>query len=189
MSNTQDTHPKKTSPASGLRLHVGCADKRLPEFINIDVRATSATDIIAHCWSIPGLQNESVALIYSRHLVEHLDPNDARRTLHHWFDLLQPDGVLHIIVPDIEFHAKQLLGLATSTLDDQRAHALAGFWGWRDESRGGNRTDAHRWGYTFKSLCDELKSAGFSHVERITEGCDSEPWHLNVCAMKRSGMH
>lgn len=167
-----------------VKLHVGCADKKLDGFINIDTRETSATDIVADAWKIEGIEKGEVALIYSRHMVEHLDPNDARATLRHWHDLLMDSGILHVIVPDIVFHAKQLLGLDQSTFPDQMMHAFAGFWGWRDEHRGGARQDAHRWGYTYETLQQELKDAGFDFVIRAVEGEDTEKWHLNVVAAK-----
>lgn len=168
-----------------LKLHIGCADKKLDGFINIDVRKTNATDIVAPAWDISDIKNNSVDVIYTRHMLEHLDPNDARLALNHWFDLLKDDGILHLIVPDIEFHAKQLLGLVKANrFENQVEHAFAGFWGWRDETRGGSREDAHKWGYTQNTLFEELKKAEFDAFARINQGKDSEPWHLNIVATK-----
>lgn len=167
------------------KLHIGCANKKLEGFLNVDVRETSATDLVCPAWDIKGVQKGTVEFIYSRHMLEHLDPNDARDTLRHWCDLLASDGLVNIVVPDIEFHARQLLGLSSSNQEkfgDQQQHAFAGFWGWRDESRGGSREDAHKWGYTQESLFSELEQAGFMAGERITKGKDSEPWHINVIA-------
>lgn len=168
-----------------INLHVGCADKKLDGFINIDIRKTDATDIVSPAWKIPNIKNLTVKKIYSRHMLEHLDPNDARLTLNHWFNLLRKDGHLNIIVPDIEFHSKQLLGITKSKkFDDEIQHSFAGFWGWRDENRGGNKEDAHKWGYTEKSLIKELKNAGFKSIKRIYQGKDTEAYHLNLVATK-----
>jgi predicted SAM-dependent methyltransferase len=165
-----------------LKLHIGCAEKRLVNFVNIDVRETCATDLIAEAWNIPGIGSGSVSEIYSRHMLEHLDPNDARRALSHWRELLGIGGKLNLIVPDLEFHACQLIGAVKSKFPDQNEHALAGFYGWRDESRGGRREDAHRWGYTHQSLKAELERFGFIDVVRLAVGKDTEPWHLNLSA-------
>lgn len=167
-----------------IKLHIGCADNRLEGHINIDCRPTKATDLVAPAWDIPQIEAGSVACIYSRHMLEHLDPDDARQALRHWLVLLQRGGRLNVIVPDIEFHARQLLGLASSKLLDQKRHAFAGFWGWRDVARGGNKEDAHRWGYTYQTLARELERAGFSGINRVTQGVDAEPWHLNITAHK-----
>jgi predicted SAM-dependent methyltransferase len=117
-------------------------------------------------------------------MIEHLDPGDARRALARWAELLQPGGLLNVIVPDLEFHCRQLLGTAKSCLPDQEHHAMAGFYGWREESRGGVREDAHRWGYTERSLAKALSAAGFVDVVRQLSGPDSDPWHLNMVARK-----
>lgn len=167
-----------------IRLHIGCSDQRLAGYINVDCRKTHATDVVALAWDIPGVAPGSVTSIYSRHMLEHLDPEDARKALRHWLDLLQPTGILHIIVPDVEFHAKQLLGLVHSSLGDQTQHAFAGFWGWRDMMRGGTCEDAHRWGYTQSTLSAELSNAGFTSIQRLTQGKDTEPWHLNFFSGK-----
>jgi predicted SAM-dependent methyltransferase len=120
-------------------------------------------------------------------MIEHLDPGDARRALARWAELLVPGGILNVIVPDLEFHCRQLLGTATSSLHDQEHHAMAGFYGWREASRGGAREDAHRWGYTERTLAQALSEAGFECVARQLSGPDSEPWHLNLVARKPGG--
>lgn len=167
------------------KLHVGCGDIKIEGFLNVDIRKTNATDIVSPAWDITGIKPRTVDLIYSRHTLEHLDPNDARLALKHWLELLKDDGYLHVVVPDIEFHAKQILGLAEAeNFNDQLQHAYAGFWGWRDESRGGSKEDAHKWGYSEKLLFAELGNAGFRAWGRIVEGKDSELWHLNVVSAK-----
>lgn len=120
-------------------------------------------------------------------MLEHLDPNDARRALRAWCAALRPGGLLRLIVPDLAFHAQQLLGNAISfepSRESNERHALAGFFGWRDESRGGNREDAHRWGYTEQTLRALLESCGFVDVQRVREGEDSAPWHLHLTARR-----
>jgi predicted SAM-dependent methyltransferase len=171
---------------NSVKLHVGCASKRLDGYINIDSRQTDATDHVCDASAITIVSEGSVSEIYSRHMLEHLDPNDAIDTLKHWFGLLQPSGMLNVIVPDITFHAQQILGLVQSSMGDQNLHAMAGFWGWRDETRGGSKEDAHRWGYTEQSLVQILIDLGFTEVQRVTEGADSEPWHLNLIAQRQS---
>jgi hypothetical protein len=169
-----------------IKLHVGCASKRLDGYINIDSRQTDATDHVCDASAITIVPAGSVSEIYSRHMLEHLDPNDALATLKHWYGLLAPSGILKVVVPDITFHAQQILGLVQSTMGDQNLHAMAGFWGWRDETRGGSKEDAHRWGYTEKSLVQILTDIGFTDIQRVLEGVDSEPWHLNLIARRPS---
>ncbi len=167
-----------------LKINVGAGNVKRDGYLNADVRPDSGADIIGEAWNLKGVAPGTVDEVYSRHMLEHLDPGDARRALAHWFDLLKPGAKLNVIVPDIEFHCRQLLGLASSTFHDQQQHAFAAFWGWRDEARGGNREDAHRWGYTQTTLTAMLLSAGYASVVRQMSGADHEPWHLNIVARK-----
>jgi len=166
------------------RYNFGCGNMRRDGFVNVDVRPDSAADVVADAWQTDMFEPDSAELVYSRHMLEHLDPDDGRRTLRAWFALLRPGGVLNVIVPDVLFHARQILGLAEGPFDKQFDHACAGFWGWRDPQRGGHREDAHRWGYTEESLTLELTTAGFQQVQRVTHGADGDPWHLNLTCRK-----
>jgi predicted SAM-dependent methyltransferase len=167
-----------------MRLNIGAGQGRREGYLSVDIRPEAEPDILSAAWDLRSVADGSVSEIYARHMIEHLDPNDARRTLGRWAALLRPGGVLNVIAPDLEFHARQLLGTATSTFPSQWDHAMAGFYGWREESRGGDREDAHRWGYTEQSLAAALMEAGFDHIVRQLSGPDSEPWHLNMLARK-----
>ena len=114
-------------------------------------------------------KSDSVEHIYSRHTIEHLTLYEANKTFKEWYRVLKIGATINIIVPDLKFHAKQLLGIAESnsnspiksTLD----HAMAGFYGWQRRDRGG-LVDLHKWGYTEESLSDTLKSHNFSNYKR-----------------------
>lgn len=167
-----------------LRLNLGCGNRKMPGYVNVDVRDDSAADFVSNAWELAPIEAGSVDEIYTRHMLEHLDPNDARRSVARWIEILKPGGRLNVVVPDLEFHARQYLGEARSNKPDQRAHAIAGFYGWRDEAHGGSREDAHRWGYDATAMRDLLAAAGFVDIARRLSGVDSEPWHLNVLAWK-----
>ena len=65
---------------NSLTRHVGCASKRLEGYINIDSRQTDATDHVCDASAITIVSAGSVSEIYARHMLEHLDPNDAVTT-------------------------------------------------------------------------------------------------------------
>lgn len=167
-----------------MRLNIGAGSIRREGFLSVDVRGVPEVDIVSNAWELTDIPASSVAEIYTRHMLEHLDPNDGLRSIRRWYEIMMPGGRINIVVPDLEFHARQLLGGARSNFADQTAHAYAGFFGWRDETRGGNREDAHRWGYTEQSLAELLRNIGFTGVARQLSGTDSEPWHLNMIAKK-----
>ncbi|MBZ8140170.1 hypothetical protein CLD22_09715 [Rubrivivax gelatinosus] len=169
---------------SQVKLNVGCGNvHRIEGYVHIDARHTPITDRVCDAWAID-LPPGSVSEIYSRHMLEHLTVDKARLALACWCRLLAPGGLLHVVVPDIAFHARQLLGLSSSNLPDQELHAMAGFYGWCDPERGGSEYDAHRWGWTRESLTVALYETGFSKVRRLVTGTDTEPWHLNLQAWR-----
>ncbi len=175
---------------SALRLNYGCGETRRPGYIGIDCRPCAGADHVLQAWDTSPLEPNSVDEVYSRHMLEHLNPDDARRALAAWWEVLKPGGCLHVIVPDLAFHARQLLGGATSWSQDPTEnleHAMAGFYGWRESNRGGSNEDAHRWGYTAVSLSRLLVELRYVSVDRITTAPDSEPWHLNVRVKKPAG--
>ncbi|WP_261925730.1 class I SAM-dependent methyltransferase [Methylorubrum sp. GM97] len=166
--------------AAQIKLHIGCGDKKRSGFTNIDVRETSATDMVSEAWDLRAFDDGIVDEIYSRHMIEHLHPKNVRMALSEWYRVLKPRGVLHIICPDLEFHCKQYLGLIDSCFHNQREHALASIYGWRSGAFGGEEFDLHRWGYDLEDLSNLMGQSGFALTERVREGEDSEPWHLNA---------
>ena len=188
MENLHGKVPTPKDLPTGLLLHVGCDTRKLKHFTNVDVRQTTATDVVSNYWSIAGIKNNSVAFIYSRHAVEHVSQSNARLTFAHWHDLLKPGGMINVIVPDMEFHARQILGLEKSSFADQMQHACASIWGRQSNQQENTQTDNHLWGYTFETLKRELSKAGFINIERFTQGDDGEPWHLNITAKKENKM-
>jgi predicted SAM-dependent methyltransferase len=137
--------------------------------------------MVAAAWSLASFEAGSVGYIYSRHMLEHLSCVDARRALTEWRRVLAADGILHVVVPDIAFHARQLLGLVRSDSADQEAHALAGFYGWQRDME----NDVHRWGYTPASLARLLGEHGFSGTDDgipVLIDWDTAPWHINMRA-------
>ena len=170
-----------------IKLNFGCGDVGMKGYVNIDVRSTVATDVVMPAWESGSFLPGTIDEIHSRHMLEHLLLRDATRALQNWFFLLRPGGTLCVVVPDLVFHAKQLLGDAHSLSTDLKQnfdHAMAGFYGWHSPRRGGGVEDAHRWGYTESSLIQLLRETGFVGAVRCLVGEDSQPWHLNVAARK-----
>ena len=83
-----------------VALHPGCGDHHLEGRVNIDVRATSATDVVADL-NRPRLR--SARSVVSHSFFEHLYRNDRLPHLQAIRHALTPDGwVLYLGLPD--FH-------------------------------------------------------------------------------------
>lgn len=136
-------------------LNLGCFNKKLPGFINIDIREDVEPDILDDGFKLNKFKSQSVDLIYSSHMLEHLDFKESMLALKRWHDVLKPGGVLRLAVPDV-------------------AAAFAHYFYWGDLKLmysnlwGSQRHpyDYHKSGYDEKTLTEKLLESGFKDVRK-----------------------
>jgi len=136
---------------TSIRLHLGCGGVHLKDYINIDIRRTKATDYVCDVTSLPFFGN-SVEIIETYHMIEHLPKKNFLKALENWFYILVPGGKLVIEFPDFDKIVQEYLGGNEERLDD--IFGLQRFKG-----------AAHFYGYNFKRLKRILEQNSF---ERIT---------------------
>lgn len=158
------------------RVHIGSASHPLSEWINVDVGGGDL--MIDVNWGLP-LGDESTSHIYCAHLLEHLRYHDqAPRFLREAHRILQPDGVIRLVVPDV----RRLLR-AYASEDAEFFVDRSRFYGIGDAftSAGVATLDYilmfcgagpqqhlsfnHKFGYDLETLSRLLRLAGFSSVE------------------------
>jgi len=169
----QAVRPKKVKwspppPDGKVRLNLGCGDKILEGYINVDFaesRKGKKPDIISDLRALqfdPDYADE----ILSVHVIEHFYPWEAEELLRHWKNILKSGGRLVLECPNILTAAAMLLkdpdrAARAEGKDGQLAMwPLYGDPAWRDPLM------CHRWGYTPTTLIDLLKRCGFSHVRQ-----------------------
>ena len=138
-----------------IKLHLGCGDKHIKDFINIDVRHLSGVDMIEDIKQLNSFNNESIDLIYSSHVLEHFGRNEYKLVLKRWFDLLKIGGTLRIAVPDFE-------KVVEHYNEHKDLNVLRGFlYGGQNYAQ-----NFHYCTWDFKSLENDLKTIGFSKITR-----------------------
>jgi predicted SAM-dependent methyltransferase len=138
-------------PADGnLRLHLGCGKIRLEGYVNIDHRATSATDLECDILQLP-FNDNAAARIETYHVIEHLGRHEAVRAVREWHRVLKPEGVLVIECPDFDAACREYLGGREDRIDN--IFGLQRFEG-----------DSHRFGYNFERLGLLLAESGFRSI-------------------------
>lgn len=86
----------------GLRLNMGCGHIPIEGYINVDRRELPGVDIVAEIDDVP-LEPDSVAEIYSAHLLEHFPQEElVRNILPYWRSLMRPGAMIVAVVPDGE---------------------------------------------------------------------------------------
>lgn len=90
-------------------LNLGCGNRFHQDWINVDLTSTSES-VIAHnlTQAIP-FPDEYFDVVYHSHLLEHFSKADAESFLIECCRVLRPQGVLRVVVPDLEQIAKYYL--------------------------------------------------------------------------------
>jgi predicted SAM-dependent methyltransferase len=88
------------------RLNIGCGNCFHPDWENIDLRPYSPH--VKHIDIRKGLPypRETFDAVYSSHLLEHLSQDQARSLLQEIKRVLKKDGIIRIVVPDLEAIAR-----------------------------------------------------------------------------------
>jgi predicted SAM-dependent methyltransferase len=118
------------------------------------------------------IQDESVDVLYSSHMLEHLDKNEAEKFLRESFRVLRPGGIIRIAVPDIKrqiahynesgdadafVEATHLCVPRPRSLAQRLRLLLVG-------------TRHHQWMYDANSLSELLQEHGFIKADEMPVG-------------------
>ena len=155
-------------PDTVTRLNLGCGDKILRGYINVDVvesRSGLKPDVICDLHKLTPFEDDSVDEILSVHVVEHFWRWEVVDVLKEWVRVLKPGGVMILECPNLLTAASELLADPESRAgpgcEGQRTMWV--FYGdpaWKDPYM------IHRWGYTPGSLRDLMTEVGLVNVRQ-----------------------
>ena len=75
---------KKKTKKSEIKLNLGCFDKKLPGFVNVDIREDVNPDVLDNAFTLDTFGKDSVDLIYCCHTLEHLDYIETDDAIERW---------------------------------------------------------------------------------------------------------
>ncbi len=149
-----------------LRLNLGCGNKILPGYINVDVapaRAGARPDVICDLRDLAYFDDDSVDEILSVHVVEHFWRWEVDELLREWARVLKPGGRMVIECPNLKAACEAFLASP-----DERAGPGQGsektMWVFYGDPSWEDPLMCHRWGYTPASLSEVMKRAGLVGV-------------------------
>lgn len=136
------------------RLHLGCGEKKIEGFINIDIQDYENVDVVSDISNLP-YNNNSVDEIYSCAAIEHFGRHEWVKVVSHWHHILKEGGVLRISTADFEACCHEYL-------ENKEIEKLFGL------IVGGQKdyTDQHGMIFDFRFLKKELEKIGFTNVRR-----------------------
>jgi predicted SAM-dependent methyltransferase len=97
------TPPLPKNSDGKVLLHIGCGEKNVPGFINVDARPLAHVHVVTDdITSLSEFASGTVDLVYMCHILEHIHRNDLKKVLLETKRVLKEGGVLRISVPDFD---------------------------------------------------------------------------------------
>jgi SAM-dependent methyltransferase len=151
-----------------VKLNLGCGDKILPGYVNVDVaesRAGRKPDVLCDLHALTPFEADAADEILSVHVVEHFWRWEVVGVLKEWLRVLKPGGRMILECPNLESACRQFLANpdlhAGPGAEGQRSMWV--FYGdpsWQDPLM------VHRWGYTPRSLAMVMAEAGLGNLRQ-----------------------
>ncbi len=130
----------------------------------------------------------SVEVLYSSHMIEHLDRKAARRFLHEAVRILRPGGIIRLAIPDLRQQVEDYVRTGDADrLVERTMLAIPehdGFRGRLSLLLFGPRN--HRWMYDGPSLARFMEGAGFVKSTILAAGMTRIPEPGNLDLYERS---
>ena len=150
-----------------MKLHLGCGEKHIDGYINIDIRPMVSVDKVDNIKYLRSFKSDSVDVIYSASVLEHFTRWEYKNALRRWYDLLKPGGVLRLGVPDFE-------AIVEHYMEGGSLNSVMGLlYGGQDYDQ-----NFHYVCWDFKKLKGDLKELGFKDIHRY-DWRDTEHSHID----------
>ena len=138
-----------------VRLHIGCGQEAIPDWINIDNQPLPGVDRVLDVRQ--GLPFRGTAAIYAEHFLEHLSLDEGLAFLRECRRALAPSGVLRLSTPNLDWvYATHYKTGPSATAEETLRDCLQlnrAFHGW-----------GHQFLYNRTMLEAALKSCGYASV-------------------------
>lgn len=179
--------PAHGAGSGPLRLNLGCGDKILPGYTNVDVvesRAGRKPDVLCDLHRLEPFADNSVDEILAVHVVEHFWRWEVLDILKEWVRVLKPGGRMILECPN-------LISACEAFLRDPEVAAGGGregqrsMWVFYGDPQWKDPYMVHRWGYTPRSLAQLMSEAGLVNArQEAAQFKLREPRDMRVVAEK-----
>jgi predicted SAM-dependent methyltransferase len=105
-------------------LNLGCGDRFHSDWVNLDVYSGNPDVQIADIRKGIPFSSDEFEVVYHSHVLEHLSRQKAKELIDECYRVLKPDGILRVVVPDLESVVREYLAILKMIDDgDQRGQA------------------------------------------------------------------
>jgi len=140
-----------------IKLHLGCGEKRLPGFINIDLASNHwevQPDISCDIRKLP-FEDGYADEVHAYHVLEHFYRWEVDAVLAEWYRVLAPGGALVLELPCWD----KIRGLLSNPEND--VSILLGLYGTQKHK---SPEMVHKWCYAIQELGMLLQQTGFLEI-------------------------
>lgn len=155
----------------GAKLHFGCGTRILPGWVNVDGWNRRGVDYLCDLRQPLPLKNGSCRLIFTEHVIEHIDSQFRSAVFEELHRILKRGGTLRIVGPDCGQFARAYAGDRVEWFEEAAAE-------WPTKGEALNQiflSHFHRFVDDFETLKLALQAAGFSEVVESTHMCSPTP--------------
>ena len=150
------------------KLNLGCGDKILEGYINVDIvdeRASQQPDVKCDIRDLSYFENDYADEVLAVHVIEHFYPWETMELIKEWTRVLKPGGNLvlecpNLIVACAEFLKNPDIAALGGKEGQMSMWPLYGDPSWKDPLM------FHKWGYTPNSLGKLLHDVGLKNIRR-----------------------
>lgn len=187
LSTADEVKEKLDGTAGPVRLNLGCGDKIIPGYVNVDIvdsRLGKVPDLFADVTKLEAFPSGCADEILTVHVVEHLNRWEVVDVLMEWKRLLKPGGTLITECPNLLEACKLIVeDPKTALAADQRAQRT--MWVLYGDPAHKDPLMGHRWNYTPESLAVVLMKAGFAKIQRHPAQFKlKDPRDMRIVALK-----
>lgn len=152
-------------PAKDLMVNIGSGELRHEGWLNLDYRLSlKNNNLVCDLRRKWPLATGSAKYIFSEHVFEHMGyPEEIKHVLAECYRLLQPAGVLRVIVPDAERYLRAYVGGDEAFLRQVGGSATSKISVINKMMR---ENGFHRYAYDYEKLKELLEETGFRDVTR-----------------------
>ncbi len=150
------------------KLNLGCGDKILAGYVNVDVAASRRghkPDVLCDLHRLTPFDDDTIDEILSVHVVEHFWRWEVVDVLKEWLRVMKPGGMMILECPNLISACQELLrnpDVATGP-GQEGQRSMWVFYGdpaWKDPLMN------HRWGYSPASLGEVMHEAGLVNLRQ-----------------------
>lgn len=143
------------APHYPLKVHLGCWDRPLADWINVDKVYMPGVDLVEDARFLRSFRTRTVDVIYASHVLDEISRWEYMAALKRWYDVLKIGGKLYLSIPDFE----AIVSRYQQTGDLRELQGLL---------HGGQDHDGWTRSYSWdlKLMREDLSSIGFKDVQR-----------------------